>query len=93
MGEGLTGDQCSHRWKTLCDKFVRELKKTKPKSGDPGPPRVSSWPLFQVMSFLSDTVKHKKCVIMACMLCSNVSSFHAVLSVISHLLMMMICQA
>ena len=58
-GEGLTAEQCCHRWKTLRDKFVRELKKLKPRSGDAGPPAVSSWPLFQVMSFLTDTVKHK----------------------------------
>ena len=55
----MTGEQCVHRWKVLRDKFVRELKKLKPKSGDAGPPAVSSWPLFQQITFLTDTVKHK----------------------------------
>ena len=42
------------------DKYVRELKKVKHrKSGDAGPPYVSCWPLFGMMSFLNDTVKHR----------------------------------
>ena len=41
------GEQCSNRWKVL-RKFVRDLKTIKPKSGDPGPPTVSFWPLFQL---------------------------------------------
>lgn len=52
---------CFRRWRTLRDKFVRELKKTKDKrSGDAGPVIVSCWPLFDVMSFIGDTVKHKR---------------------------------
>ena len=42
----------------LRDRFVRELKKKK--SGDAGPIVVSSWPLFDVMVFISDSVKHKR---------------------------------
>ena len=42
------------------DKFVSEMKKVKQrKSGDAGPPYVSCWPLFEMLSFLSDTVKHR----------------------------------
>ena len=41
------------------DKFVRELKITKHKTGDPGPPAVSQWPMFPIMSSLTDTVKQK----------------------------------
>ena len=48
------------RWKTMRDKYVRELKKVKcRKSGDAGPPYVSCWPLFGMMSFLNDTVRHR----------------------------------
>ena len=55
---------CIKRWKTLRDRFVRELKKTKgKKSGDAGPAIVSCWPLFEIMSFVSDTVKHKRLAI------------------------------
>ena len=45
-----------------CDRFVRELKKKKKKkkSGDAGPIVVSYWPLFDVMVFISDSVKHKR---------------------------------
>ena len=44
---------------------MRELKKTKDKrSGDAGPVVVSCWPLFELMSFITDTVKHKKLVIL-----------------------------
>ena len=40
---------------------MRELKKTKDKrSGDAGPVIVSCWPLFDIMSFIGDTVKHKR---------------------------------
>ena len=52
---------CSKRWRLIRDKFVRELKKTKKgKSGDKGPPPNSTWVLFDIMSFVGDTVKHKR---------------------------------
>ena len=52
---------CQKRWKALRDKFVRETKKTKKKkSGDKGPIVVSSWPLFDVMFFFNDTIRHRK---------------------------------
>ena len=61
MGEGCTADDCMKRWKTLRDRFVRELKKTRNgKSGDAGPVVVSTWPLFNVMNFIGDSVKHKR---------------------------------
>ena len=31
MGEGVTADECTRRWKSLRDKFVRENKKVKKK--------------------------------------------------------------
>ena len=40
---------------------MRELKKTKKgKSGDAGPAHISCWPLFEHMSFINDSVKHKR---------------------------------
>lgn len=39
---------------------MREVKKVKEKkSGDPGPSYVSCWPLFDLMPFVADTVKHR----------------------------------
>ena len=32
-------------------------------SGDAGPFTVSCWPLFEMMSFVGDTVKHKRLAI------------------------------
>ena len=53
-------EDCSRRWKALRDKFVREMKKVKRrKTGDPGPSYVSCWPLFNVLLFVADTVKHR----------------------------------
>ena len=47
------------RWKNLCDKYVREVKKVmKGKSGDEGPPLISCWPLFELIIFIDDTVCH-----------------------------------
>jgi hypothetical protein len=49
------------KWKSLRDRFVRELKKTKHRvSGDSGPPATSSWKYFEVLMFLADTMKHKR---------------------------------
>ena len=46
------------------DKFVRELKKVKGgKSGYAGPAYSPSWPLFDLLQFLTDTVKHRKLVV------------------------------
>ena len=57
---GVSVDECTRKWKSLRDRFVRELKKVKKKkTGDPGPPYISCWPLFDTLSFLSDTVKYR----------------------------------
>ena len=62
MGEGvITAEDCAKKWKTIRDRFVREAKKAKAKkSGESGPSFVSSWPLYEVMSFVGDTVKHRQ---------------------------------
>ena len=58
---GGAAEQCSKKWKSLRDKYVRELKKIKKRvSGDPGPPPTSSWPYFNIMSFLESTIKHRE---------------------------------
>ena len=49
------------RWKTLRDRYVRKLKKVNGrKSGEEGPPYVSTWPFSKVMGFLHDSVKHRR---------------------------------
>ena len=45
---------------SLREKYVREKKKTKGKSGDAGPEIISCWPLFPIMDFLREKVKHKR---------------------------------
>ena len=48
------------KWKLLRDRFVREKKKVKQrKSGDKGPVYVSCWPLYHLLEFIADTVKHR----------------------------------
>ena len=43
-------EDCVRKWKSLRDKFVREIKKVKEKkSGDPGPSYVSCWPLYDMI--------------------------------------------
>ncbi|XP_019850435.1 PREDICTED: transcription factor Adf-1-like [Amphimedon queenslandica] len=47
VGEGCSVDDCSMKWKSLRNKFVREIKKVKKrKTGEEGPVYVSCWPLF-----------------------------------------------
>ena len=47
------------------DKFVREVKKVKEgKSGDAGPAYSPRWPLFDSLQFLTNTVKHRKLVLL-----------------------------
>ena len=58
-----TAEGCTKRWKALRDRFVRELKKTKTKTGQAGPVVISCWPLFNVLSFITDTVRHKRLAI------------------------------
>ena len=60
VGEGVSCDDVQKRWKCLRDRFVREQRKIKEKkSGDPGPAYVPNWPLYNVLLFIGDTVKHR----------------------------------
>ena len=49
----------SKKWKNFTDHFVRERKKKKKPSGEKGPPFVSRWPYFVMLTFLDDTVRHR----------------------------------
>ena len=61
VGEGMNVEDCVKKWKGFRDRFVRELKKVngKRKTGTDGPPYVSTWPLYGIMTFISDTIKHR----------------------------------
>jgi hypothetical protein len=49
------------RWKNLRDRFVRELKKSKKNDSDDGADSLhSSWPFFDFLLFLQDSVRHRK---------------------------------
>ena len=63
----MTAEACLKRWRNLRDQFVRELKRRKKvKSGDQGPQYISRWPFFEVMKFVSDTVRHREYVNRKC---------------------------
>ena len=49
------------KWKGLRDRFVRECKKVSVKrvTGTEGPPYIPTWPYYEEMKFISDTVKHR----------------------------------
>ena len=52
--------ECMKRWKTIKDQYVRELKKIKTKrSGDARPAYTPSWCLFDILSFLLESVRHR----------------------------------
>ena len=55
-------EECQKKWKNLRDHFVRELKKVKKKrkTGESGPPYVSKWKYYEILSFLTDTVRHRE---------------------------------
>ena len=60
MEIGISADWCQKKWRSLRDKYVREVKKLKVlHSGDEGPPPTSSWVYFDVMSFLDSSVRHR----------------------------------
>lgn len=44
-------EECTKRWKSLQDHFVREVRKKKRPSGEPGPEYKSSWPLYDLLFF------------------------------------------
>lgn len=52
-------DEVQKRWKTLRERFVREVKGTKKKSGQDAKSPVS-WELFHHMELLRDFIKHRK---------------------------------
>ena len=57
----MRADEALKKWKNLRDHFVRELKKVKKRpSGEEGPPYVSKWAYYEVMNFITDTVRHRE---------------------------------
>ncbi|XP_062512285.1 transcription factor Adf-1-like isoform X1 [Corticium candelabrum] len=58
---GVSAELCQKKWKSLRDKYVREVKLLQKKrlSGTGGPPATSSWVFFTVMTFLDISVKHR----------------------------------
>ena len=56
--DGTIADACAKRWKAIRNEFVMKLKKKKSCSGE-GPPFNSNWPLFDMLLFLSDSVRHR----------------------------------
>ena len=58
---GVTVDECKTKWKYLRDRYVRELKKTKFKRSEDEEGAVqSTWALFELMSFLESSVRHRR---------------------------------
>ena len=54
------------KWKSLRDRFVRELKKAKQDhSGDSGTSFTSPWSQFNALLFLQDSVRHRGRVLSA----------------------------
>ena len=52
-------EECRRTWRRLRDRFVRELKTFKVRrTGDPPP--QSQWPLFNLLGFLEETVRHRR---------------------------------
>ena len=56
----MTVEDCMRRWKTVRDHFVRELRKMKKTSGEADPELKSNWYLFDLLLFLTDTVRHRQ---------------------------------
>ena len=46
-------EECRKKWKGLCDRYIRELKKVRggKTSGAPGPVYAPQWCVFEVLSF------------------------------------------
>ena len=53
----MTVDECTRRWKSLRDEFVRENKKSEEKKDRGEGTMLRCWPLYIVMLFIGDTVK------------------------------------
>ena len=62
----LSVPECKRKWKNLRDRYVRELKALKKPTGTGGPAPVSQWPYFNIMSFIKDTVRHRKYIVIIC---------------------------
>ena len=54
----MEAEECTTRWKSLRDKFVREVKKVK--GGDAGSQYTPTWPLYRLLEFLLSTIKHRQ---------------------------------
>ena len=52
-------EQCKKRWKALRERFAREAKEKKKKSGDPAD-NTPPWAYFELLQFLKEFVKHRK---------------------------------
>ena len=58
---GYSDEDCLKRWKSLRDRFVREAKKVKENAtSDGGSGYVPPWSLFHSMTFLMDSIRHRK---------------------------------
>ena len=58
---GYSDEDCIKRWKSLRDRFVREAKKIKENTTPGGVSvYVPPWSLFDSMSFLMDSIRHRK---------------------------------
>ncbi|XP_047109399.1 uncharacterized protein LOC124777898 [Schistocerca piceifrons] len=60
---GTDSEELKNKWKSLRDNFRSELKKTRAeRSGDEGgmPPFQSSWPWFELITFLTDIMTPRK---------------------------------
>ena len=55
---------------------MREREKTKgKKSGDAGPVVVSCWPLYELMDFLSETIRHKRLLLISASMCTDIYQY------------------
>ena len=59
VGES-TSEECQKKWRSNRDRYVRETKKVKERSGDPGPPYIPVMDLYDMLVFLKDQIKHRK---------------------------------
>lgn len=57
--DDIAVDECQRRWKTLRERFVKELKKKNKPTGS-GATVCAPWELFGHMEFIKDFVKHRK---------------------------------
>ena len=53
-------EDCQRRWKALRERFVKQMKKRKKKSGE-GAKVCVPWELLGHLEFLREFVKHRRC--------------------------------